>query len=94
MILTEKLRATEVAALIGSSVNAINVWYKFKKENPENELSKLLPDYKMESLNKGRFWNKEDIWKLIEFKSKIKKGRNGQLSSVYQRYRKDKKKGK
>jgi len=86
------LNATQVAAMVGTSVQTINLWYRFKKENPKNELAKLLPKYKMTSKIKGRCWKKEDVWKILEFKSRITKGRNGQLGSVTQKYHKKKEK--
>lgn len=89
-----KLRVEEVAVMIGSSVKSINNWYMFKKQNPDNELAKLLPEFKQEGTRMTRYWNESDIWKLIEFKQSIPHGRNGIMGSVTQKYyRKDNKNG-
>lgn len=81
-----KLNVTEVAVLVGCSVQTINYWYAFKKEEPDNELAKLLPEFKQEGARQTRYWNEEDIFKLVSFKNSIPKGRNGILGSVTQRY--------
>lgn len=85
------LKIQEVAVMIGSSVQTISMWYKFKKENPENEYAKMLPEYKTIGNLKTRYWNRDDIWKLIEFKINIPHGRYGVFGSVTQRYVKDSK---
>lgn len=87
-----RLRIEEVALRIGSSVQTINYWYRWKKLNPENEYAKLLPDYVQDGANQTRYWNSEDIWKLIEFKQKLPHGRKGILGDVTQKYRKGEKK--
>lgn len=72
------LNVAEVAVLTGKSIQTINLWYKWKKDNPEHELAKLLPDYIQESERQKRKWRREDVWKIIEFDKSIKKGgRNG-----------------
>ena len=83
---TRKLRIEEVAMLIGSSVQSINNWYRFKKNNPENELCMLLPEFEQTGERQTRYWNSDDIWKLIEFKNAIPHGRNGVMGSVTQKY--------
>ena len=82
----KELRIEEVAMLIGSSVQSINNWYRFKKENPDNEMSKLLPEFKQAGDRQTRYWSSEDVWKLLEFKKSIPHGRNGVMGSVTQRY--------
>lgn len=84
-----KLKAEEVAVVLGTTRMSIYQWYRFKKENPDNEYAKLLPDYTI-GKRRTRFWDEEDLWKLIEFKQKIPHGRNGVLGSVTQRYVKGK----
>lgn len=84
-----KLKMEEVAALIGTTRMSIYQWYKFKKENPDNEYSKMLPDYTVGKRN-AKLWDEEDLWKLIEFRQTIPHGRNGVLGSVTQRYVKPK----
>ena len=87
------LRVEEVAVEIGSSLNTINNWYRFKRENPDNKYAKLLPDfYQFEGPRQTRYWKKSDIPKLIDFKTSIPKGCNGIMGSVTQRYYKKKKK--
>lgn len=71
------IKIEELAMRIDSSVQTINNWYKWKRENPEHELASLLPDYTQEGNRQTRFWNVKDIWKLIEFKTAIVHGRNG-----------------
>lgn len=82
----QKLSIEEVAVLVGSSYKTIQTWYTFKKQNPDNELAKLLPDFEQAGPRKPRYWNREDIWKLIEFKNKLPKGRNGVMGSVTRKY--------
>ena len=82
----QKLKITEVAVLINRSVQTINMWYQWKRENPDNELAKLLPDYIQDGNRKTRYWNKDDIWKFLEFEQQIPKGRNGFMGKVTQKY--------
>lgn len=79
------LKVEEVAVLIGTTRMSIYQWYRFKKENPDNQYAKMLPDYQVGKRN-TRLWKEEDLWKLIEFKQNIPHGRNGVLGSVTQRY--------
>ena len=81
-----KLRIIEVAVLINRSVQTINMWYQWKRENPDNEYAKLLPEYEQDRNRGTRYWNREDIWRLIEFSQKIPKGRNGFMGEVTQKY--------
>ena len=80
------LRVEEVAISLGVSVKTINNWYWFRRENPDHKLAKLLPDFIQEGERQTRKWKQSDIWKLLEFKSKIPTGRNGVMGSVTQRY--------
>ena len=80
------LKVEEVALLVGVSVKTINNWYAFKKVEPESEYAQLLPEFKQSGERQTRYWNQSDIWKLIDFKTKIPKGRNGILGSVTQKY--------
>ena len=83
------LNVTEVALLIGSSLNSINNWYRFKKLNPDDAYAKMLPDFVQKGNRKTRYWRQSDIGKLIEFKNKLPKGRNGILGSVTQKWNKN-----
>ncbi len=80
------LRIEEVAIIIGSSSKSINNWYWFRRENPDNEYAKMLPDFIQEGARQTRYWRESDIWKLIEFKNAIPQGRNGIMGSVTQKY--------
>ena len=84
----EYYKAVEVALLLDISVPTLNNWYVFKRDNPDNEMAKLLPDPIQKSNRQTRYWTQSDIAKLIEFKSKIVWGRNGFMGSVTQRYTK------
>lgn len=86
------LRIEEVALLVGSSVQTVNIWYRWKRSNPNHELAKLLPDYIQSGERQKRFWKKSDIWSIVEFKNSLPHGRNGILSDVTQRYIKNRKK--
>ena len=80
------LKVAEVAVTIDSSVQTINGWYKFKKENPENELAKLLPDYIVQGGKRTRYWRQSDIWMMLQFKKSIPQGCKGIMGSVTQKY--------
>lgn len=80
------LKVEEVALLVGCSVKTINNWYTWKKENPEHELAKTLPDFIQSGARQTRFWKQSDVWSLINFKTVIPQGRNGILGSVTQKY--------
>lgn len=81
-----KLNATEVSLLVGCSVPTLNYWYRFKKENPDNHLAKMLPEFSQQGGRQTRYWHQDDVFKIIEFKNSIPKGRNGILGSVTQKY--------
>ena len=72
-----KIKIEELAMRIDSSVQTINNWYKWKRDNPKNELAQILPEYEQEGNRQTRYWNTGDIWKMIEFKQAIIHGRNG-----------------
>lgn len=80
------LRIEEVAVMCGVSTQTVNNWYKFKRENPNNEYAKLLPDFERIGGHGQRFWDKADITSLMAFKSKMPKGCKGVMGSVTQRY--------
>ena len=88
------LSATEVCVLLDCSIYSLNNWYTFKRENPDSEYAKMLPDFvNTESgERRKRYWKQSDIGKLIEFKATIPHGRNGVLGSVTQKYVKGAKK--
>ena len=77
------MKIEEVAVRIGVSVQTINRWYKFKKENPNDELSKMLPDFtktkKPCTCGFVREWAEQDLYQLIKFRSMINLGRTGKM---------------
>ena len=79
------LRIEEVALLIGVSSQTLNIWYRWKKYNPDNEYAKMLPEYIQQGKRQIRLWKKSDVWALIEFKNTIPHGRHGILGDVTQR---------
>jgi hypothetical protein len=89
-MIKRKLNATEVAVLVGCSIPTLNYWYAFKRQNPENEFAKMLPDFIQSSARQTRYWNEEDIFKIVKFKNSLPKGCNGVLGSVTQKYVKKK----
>ena len=81
------LKVEEVALLVGCSAKTVNSWYYFKRDNPENEYAKMLPEFELrpnEHNLQTRFWKQSDIWRLIQFKESIPKGRNGILGNITQ----------
>ena len=88
------LRAEEVAMVCSLSQKTISLWYKWKRENPEHEKAKMLPDFTRDA-HGIRLWKESDVEKLLKFKEQIVTGRNGFMGSTTQRYiRKEKTNGK
>lgn len=82
-----KLRIEEVAAILHCSTNTINSWYRFRKQFPEDEYAKLLPDYTQgDSRTSARYWDSGDLWKFAEFRLKLPIGRNGVMGDITQKY--------
>ena len=79
------LKIEEVAVLISSSVQTLNNWYRYKKKYPDDKYSLMLPDYIQNGTRGTRYWKREDIGKLLEFKISIPHGRNGVLGDITQR---------
>lgn len=82
----KKFKPEEAAILVGISVKTLNIWYKFKAENPDNEYAKMLPDFERIGAKGTRYWTQDDIYKLIEFQSAIPQGRNGIMGDVTRPY--------
>ena len=80
------LTIEEVAVAVGISVQTLNIWYRWKKQNPEHERAKLLPDFIQAKPRQIRFWEPQDVMKLIEFKNSVKTGRNGIMGQITQAY--------
>lgn len=90
MMSNHLLRIEEVALTINSSVQTLNNWYRWKKLHPDSIYAAMLPDYIQVGNKQTRYWNVEDIGKLIEFKTSIPHGRNGVLGEITQRRSKTK----
>lgn len=86
------LSVEELAVSIGVSVQTINIWYRWKRQNPENERAKMLPDFIQLGTRQARFWEKSDLFKMMEFKNTMTYGRNGSMGDVTQKYVKKKEK--
>lgn len=80
----ELLSAREVCDKVGCSLVTLNNWYRFKKLNPENELAQMLPLYVNNDFEPGRprYWNVDDVTKLIAFKNSLVRGRYGTKVTV------------
>lgn len=85
------LTIEEVAVLIGVSCKTINNWYWYKRTNPNNEITNLLPNYVQERPTSARYWKQSELGKFTEFQSHIVRGRNGFMGSITQKYYHDKK---
>lgn len=79
------LNIEELACTIGASTQTINIWYKWKRHFPKDARASMLPDYIQEGPHKTRYWNRDDIWKIIEFKQTIVHGREGTMGDITQR---------
>lgn len=82
----EYLSIEKVAVTCGVSVQTINNWYKFKRENPDDQRAKLLPDYIVVGGHGQRFWKQSEVDSIIEFKRQMPSGCKGIMGSVTQRY--------
>lgn len=80
------IKVEELALAVGVSVNTVNNWYAFKRAEPDNELSKILPSFEQRNPRSTRLWKFSDIWRVKDFQSKIKIGRNGSMGVITQRY--------
>lgn len=103
MMEERKLKATEVAFLLGIAPKTLEVWYAFKRLHPDNEYAKMLPDYTQETSRGARLWKESDVEKIMAFqKAKPNgKGRNNKglfceitHADYYQKKKEKKKDGK
>ncbi len=73
------LTATKVSQYLDISVPTLNNWYNWYNnpqfEKPED--TPELPAYIQNGKRSTRYWNEEDLPKLIEFKKWVPKGRGG-----------------
>lgn len=92
------IKIGEVAFVLDVNQFTVERWYKFKKENPDNEYAKLLPEPTRVKNAKNRWvrmWKESDLALLEQFKNAIVPGTKGFMKSqfIYQ-YQKEKKDGK
>ena len=80
--MAELLNSAQVCALVDISIYTLDKWYKFRELYPDNEYAKLLPPVTKQG--RSRYWERNDVYKLIEFKAAIPHGRNGILGDVTQ----------
>lgn len=86
------LKITEVAVLVGVTPKTIENWYLYKEACPDDEITQLLPPIVHKGDNyRTRYWHREDIYKILEFKANVKLGRNGTMGKVTRKYVKDSK---
>lgn len=79
------VRIEELAMILDINVLTIERWYRFKRQNPDNEIISLLPDYILRPNSKNRsvrFWRISDIDRFKEFQNSIVKGTKGFMGSV------------
>ena len=84
------LNVSEVSVIVGSSIQTISSWYRWKALHPEHELAQLIPDYERRGNRRTRYWKMADVWKLVEFKNAIPQGRKGIMGEITQKYVKKK----
>lgn len=79
-----KLTASQVAAKVNVSVYTIKRWYKWFENLTTDEIGKyvsqgmpVLPNYQVVGNTKWRYWDEEDIQKIIEFKNWVPNTKNG-----------------
>lgn len=84
------LTIEEVAVSVGVSVQTLNIWYRWAKQNPEHERAKMLPAPIQAKPRQIRFWEPQDVLKLIKFKDTVKTGRTGIMGEITQKYVKKK----
>ena len=81
------LKITEVAVLVGVTPKTIENWYAYKQACPDDEMTKLLPDIVHKDDNyRTRYWHRDDVYRLLEFKANVKTGRNGTMGKVTRKY--------
>lgn len=84
------LSVEEVAVSLGVSVQSINIWYRWKRQNPDNDRAKMLPEFIQLGPRQARYWEKSSLRQIEEFKNSIVMGRNGAMGSITQKYAKRK----
>lgn len=72
--------AEEIAYHIGVSVRTIDLWYKWKRRNPNHPLAKLLHD--PTRINKRRYWKAKDVTDIEVFQNSIPRGPGGLFAEI------------
>lgn len=80
------LTADEVCKELNISIFTLNNWYRYKRENPEDDLAQILPEYTKRTATSPRQWRRGDLKKLTKFKETRKLGSKGQMSKSLQKY--------
>ena len=68
-IMSNCLKAEEVAKILDVSLSTLNYWYTLKKHHPNNPYMRFLPDYIQIDPNSARYWPLESIKDLFNFKT-------------------------
>lgn len=79
----------EVAASIGTSIERIERWYRWKSEHPEHEYAKLIPGYVRKGPHGQRYWYESAVAELYCFKSYTPKSSGGNKGTGAQGYEDD-----
>lgn len=84
-----KLTASQVAAKLNISVYTLKRWYKWYEQEDVKKLNELvekgmptLPQYETIGATKWRYWNKEDVEQLRQFKEWVPHTRGGVMGSL------------
>lgn len=77
-----KIKITALALKLNCSTQSINNWYKWRELNPNHELAKYLPNFEVDPKTGTRYWDEEDVWLLLNFKTRLPIGKNGILGEV------------
>ena len=80
------LNIQELSLVVGTSIQTIGSWYRWKELNPTHELAKKLPNFVRIGAHRTRYWNVEDVEKVMDFKNSIPQGRGGIMGAVTQKY--------
>lgn len=74
------LRVEEVAVKLDVSARTLDLWYRWKRRNPNSPLAELLPE--PEVLNGKRMWKASDIDNMTVFRDSKPKGRGGIMGTI------------
>lgn len=83
-----KVTATKVTQYLDISLRTLDNWYRFYRNASEKKPENMpeLPNYEQLGPKATRFWNEEDLPKLMEFKNWIPHGRSGVMGRTNERY--------